>query len=531
MESNSDKLLVKGFCSYFELLIAQVSKDPLVLGKLLGTLRPGRLVLFVTPEARRKGWEDRARQVTRLCANTAVEWYSLPSPEHGVPEELAQKLAGNSRAQPRGVAVDVTTGRGLDRVLLVEVARKLFDRVSVVYCTSPPSRVELMPLDGRFRQSWLAVEFPFGEDVGSWLAQRLKPYGVEPKWNDRLRLTDRQREAFRESICTNAEFRSWLHSGSERAQQRRDDWGQQVTALEPLLRKRVEEYFSKLFSPLLPRRKARVAAEATQLRDGYEERLVAALLQCAQDAVTFLPAWKEHVQPLLKQEIRMAAHQRLEAIFSKKRLILEWRSHARETDDWLYQEARQLICGEPIHLLVAREASSELVPLLEENSLADLFEQWVACEVEHLVRQEAALREKVQEVASRVEVVSETSVVMELDVLVLLRTGDLLHLECKTHYHSGNQAQGSFLKDIKSRVKALEDYTGAYSEFSIVFPLTEEDIRQLKAHDEKSLRAKKFAKPSDWWNTLERLEEEGVDIVPVDRLREKLEEFVRRHTG
>jgi len=171
--------------------------------------------------------------------------------------------------------------------------------------------------------------------------------------------------------------------------------------------------------------------------------------------------------------------------------------------------------------------SEELRRLLVDRrtSMGRLFERWLPQAVAELIDQDELLRDRVAAVYEHVELFRGSTAVAELDVVVLFNSGDLVELEAKAHYSTANR------KEIEARIKALRDYCGAYSKYVLVFPLTQQDVRDLAMCDSDTLNTFHQLGMTDadrWGRFLGAVQpERDQEVVGIDRIGD----FLRKVGG
>ncbi|MCR4412728.1 MAG: hypothetical protein NUV77_09920, partial [Thermoguttaceae bacterium] len=128
------------------ILVASVSGDPIVLAKLLHAVRPAQLVLYSTPEARRRGWEKNARSVLEVCAARGLgltagfvrlEVEDTQTQGRWMSRQIFQTVDSFCAAHlgRGGVAFDCTTGQGILRILGYDAARRAAVARQRPFCT------------------------------------------------------------------------------------------------------------------------------------------------------------------------------------------------------------------------------------------------------------------------------------------------------------------------------------------------------------------------------------------------------------
>ncbi len=152
----------------------------------------------------------------------------------------------------------------------------------------------------------------------------------------------------------------------------------------------------------------------------------------------------------------------------------------------------------------------------EKTKFTQTFEDVVSSSVTNLILNDKELLDKVEAVAGGVEILQEGRKKIEIDTLILLKTGDIIALETKTAFAlKGLSSQ----KDLESRIKNIRDLTGAYTKWALVFPFTRNDLG-----DKKNDFLRNFSnKIENSWHSKDK------KILMIDELEKYLKEFILLH--
>ncbi|HQN73192.1 MAG TPA: hypothetical protein PLB16_07235, partial [bacterium] len=179
-----------------------------------------------------------------------------------------------------------------------------------------------------------------------------------------------------------------------------------------------------------------------------------------------------------------------------------------------------------LNLLLERaQQSSSLNVSLFSSNCPDLFEEMLCCELYCYQNSCKNSADKIHAIYHGIEVdlgkenSDKKSNVMELDALVIKKTGNLLNFEAKTHFSSAPR------KDMFSRIKNIKDYGGAKAKTYLVFPLTRDDIERIKDW----VPGEEFnfcATPDGWKNYIKTTEiEEDIKIIGFDEIGKELDDI------
>ena len=181
------------------LLIAMVSRDVIVLAKLIRTLCPRRVLLFCTAHARSQGWVEPARRLLAGLSERRPEivrdFAIIELPDEDLPARLKtygqQIVAACAAIGERGARVyfDCTTGQSIFHVvgfdLLKEMAAERGLQVGAVYCDADTGTLlRSTHQGGDLTHAVQSVAFRFA--VGQELTERFEMYGVTTRGGCRL---------------------------------------------------------------------------------------------------------------------------------------------------------------------------------------------------------------------------------------------------------------------------------------------------------------------------------------------------------
>jgi len=122
-------------------------------------------------------------------------------------------------------------------------------------------------------------------------------------------------------------------------------------------------------------------------------------------------------------------------------------------------------------------AKPPILHLLQANQSIDkLFEELVTVAIIKAITDSPELTEKVNSIYGNVKLVVDKTIKLEIDSLIMLKTGDLIAFEAKTGF---NTRLISSQKDLESRIKNIRDLTGAYTQWALIFPYNQEELKLL----------------------------------------------------
>lgn len=159
------------------------------------------------------------------------------------------------------------------------------------------------------------------------------------------------------------------------------------------------------------------------------------------------------------------------------------------------------------------------------SKISDLFEEMLCCELYEYQRCGEKKSDKVHAIYHGVELdlgkknSDKRSNAMELDALVLKKTGNLLNFEAKTHISSAPR------KDMFSRIKNVKDYGGAKAKTYLVFPLLRKDIDKIKEW-KPGLEFEFCTKPDRWKNYINETETESdINVIGFDEIKLEMDKI------
>ena len=279
---------------------------------------------------------------------------------------------------------------------------------------------------------------------------------------------------------------------------------------------------------------------------------------------------------MVDEEIRGPVRRFLD---SRQPLDHGWVRKAKTVSKWVVRKSRELVsqaymmrypdATEGVDLFTPRKTKTQVREeslaealisadlreyLLNEGCLGGLFEATVGALVRDVVLRQAALRDRVVGIYHGVELyhvdgdsdpvtkegeggASCRSIspkrsdipIAEVDTLVLFRSGDIVCIEAKAHYRSTASGKGSDAKDLRSRVKALGDSTGAYTEYLLVFPFIEEELEQLLSGASTSAGTKHVHNRPAWSRQLNAYRQiQRIRLLGLDRLEKTLVRYANQ---
>jgi len=545
-----------------ELLIAMVSRDVIVLAKLVRTLRPQRVLLFSTHHARAVGWVDNARRALEGIRGRLIGAFEIEQlPDADVSDQLAAirskvETCLDAGEVPGGtVAFDCTTGRGILRLLGYEVCRQAAAvrgrPMRIVFCDGDAQRIlSALVRDGRVTSYADPIRFRFAEGDEP-VAERFSMYGVRVREYRRLwppaapgpsgypvpagSLKELHRE-----LCSNVELRAFFHSYRNQLNR----WKTRQAVRETLEPGHVERFIRQKINEAADRLAQYACCNRSALKE-KRDTIINELVNAFTDYAPLNAGNDFWIHRYLDDRQLSGLNRILQNVTSREiKRVLRRRSslvnrgvaqQLRELLGSLRNELRRIAItrGEAA---AAHPASAKDHAAFQEESLdaglpsglrnmllrrgsrvPDLFEACVACAVTDAVAGQSLLNQAVAAVYRNVVVQREQQVLSELDTVVLLQTGDVLAFEAKTHYTSADH------KKIEANIKALRDFGGAYSTYALVFPLTRGEIKELgqgNATLQGKLESLGMADAASWAAFIRRVADaRDQRIVGIDELR------------
>lgn len=496
-------------------LVASVSGDPIVLAKLLQGVRPQRLLVFSTPEARRRGWEKNARAVvevygTRTRSGTAdflsLEGDQAESQGSSLAHQVFQGLCTccGAAGGEGSVAFDCTTGQGILRILGYEAARRAAAACQrpfhVVYCDGDRNEIVFAaPAGDGWRLEAKPVRFDCTEPAED-LQARFALYGVKaqakrclfhagrplatPSKNDHSQVFS--------ALCQSPELRWFFNSYYQLFKQwQLQKWRQ--TALPPdYLSRALAEQIRRLGETLsFPRRTGESAP--TNAVEKIVERCVQEYLEGDCSPTQWLKRYRadpqlqglrRRLQTQAAQEVLALSEELQRQIPDEMRML--HRQIVKSLRHWAAASGEDIPLGQgspdehrKFHqAYLADRGFQGATPWLanQDAKVGEIFEDCLARGVLQAIVN-SSLADLVGGVYQGVELMENDRPVAEFDTLVLFRTGDLLVFEAKTHYENADR------KKIQANTKQFRDCGGAYGRYLLVFPLVQEELDGLIAED------------------------------------------------
>ncbi len=148
------------------------------------------------------------------------------------------------------------------------------------------------------------------------------------------------------------------------------------------------------------------------------------------------------------------------------------------------------------------------------------FESVLEEEVRRIISGNKRLKEEIVSCYTGVKCKKNNQVLLELDILIMFKTGQLLIFEAKTSSKSATR------KDMESRVKNLKDLLGAKANLVVVYPFIKKDLDAIQdLNEEYFCSAWEFGLPefSGWYNYLrDSMHEFQRRIIGFDELEKEL---------
>jgi len=494
-------------------LVAMVSRDIIVLAKLIRGLRPRQARLFRTAHARSQEWGEAA---PRLLAGLRDEggllgdYQVVDLPEGDLPARLEAYRVSLARALPADlatglVAYDCTGGQNIFHVLGFGWVRQWAAprglTVAAVYCDADTGSLLVLPGDPSGQPVARPIRFRYRE--GRELAQRFAMYGVTCESGERLwppAVAAPALDALYEALCADARLRALFHSQWQfikrwQARQPRAA-AAPPGALWARVRERLKESVDTLPLPaagrsLVERRAVELVGDwvvrpedngawlERHAADPFHKDLNQRLQSLAAVLPSLLAPGKR--RGLERQDLQQNLLPGLfKALVGNLRLELEQHSRNRGEDPMLVPpEEKQAAMSEALDALrlPAEVAGRVRAALWEPQGLPLLFETCVA----RAVARRAATRAGLAAVYRNVALRQGARGVCEWDALVLMENGDIAVAEAKSHFSSAET------KKIESNIKQLRDFGGAYSSYRLVYPLTAAELAALAGESDAGL--------------------------------------------
>ena len=499
------------------MLIAMVSRDVIVLAKLVRTLCPHQVLLFGTDHARKNGWTDAAtRLLTDLKGNRPeilqdfrvidLANADLPAKLESFRRTLAQEVTRIGSAGT-SVAFDCTTGQSIFHVLGFDTIRGIGANrgveVSAVYIDADTRHIVRSTDRGdRIKYDQQPTEFRYR--AGAEVAERFGVYGVVPQGGQRLwpfkgNTTDDAAlcqlfDALGECEALRALFHSyWLKLKRWKQNQNlaseisgADIHAQVQLGIDGIAdlvsrqtgrhshREIVRADLSRAFAEFAPGGDA-----AAWLQRYLADKKLSSLNRLLQEYARVLPQSllngrnngkkrDELLQTLVRQFKVFVAKIRREADHLAQSVGHDPASFSRdEHRAFREQQVRTMDVAEDVKTLL----------LNPDQELPDLFEACIGCAVARAV--DCRFRDSVASVVQNVTFFKDDNPVAEIDTLILFRNADISILEAKTHCGNADH------KKIEANIKNVRDFGGAYSTYNLVYPLNGKDIAELAEEDER----------------------------------------------
>jgi hypothetical protein len=498
-------------------------------------LRPRRVLLFSTPHARQRGWEENAHRMLEAVRGSLIEDFRIdPLPDGDLQAELSSFRQGIQSALPAAtgpgfsVALDCTTGQGIFRILGYEFVRQAVSQSGcgfrVVFCDGDSGNIILAePAAVCAGLEVRPIQFQFSSGTNP-LLERFSMYGVSPTGSTRLWPHATGAGALQgvdsgtllllfDELCADKRLRAFFHSywnlvrmWKQRQSVETDyapnhmqevvdrlacEFAKHVTAVRALRDPAVaaKKIHAEVITALLEFVRGN-PANAGWLNVYLQDRCLRGLNRRLQQ---HLP---RNVKRILRQYLTQASNRMAENTAVDRRVAGQMRHLIKQLREELDRLARaqgedagpRAISAKEHHAFRERgldpAISDKVKSFLTHTSVttADLFELSAGCAVARIVDGDSRLKQAVACVHQNVNFLAGSQAVCELDSLVMLQTGDIFAFEAKTHYENADR------KKIEANIKQLRDFGGAYSGYGLVYPLTRSEVERLAQGDEREIR-------------------------------------------
>lgn len=541
------------------LLIAMVSRDVIVLAKLIRTLCPQRVLLFCTAHARSQGWVEPARRLLAGLAERRPEivrdFAIVELPDEELPARLKtygqQIAAARADIGERGARVyfDCTTGQSIFHVvgfdLLKAMAGERGLEVGAVYCDADTGTLLRSTQEGGdLTHAVQSVAFRFA--VGQELTERFEMYGVTTRGGSRLwPITTPSPDAaallqLYDALLEQAPLRAVFHS--YQLKQKRWKLRQKIgrdhpgDAIRLLAGARIADLATRVCA------RAGAMPRVLPIREQLEDALVAhvgragdtlawldiylrdkrltALQTLLLDQTAPLPSSLApgRDQGLLRQTLREDCQLFATSLIQELCQVLgglarspsQGHAHStpRDRRNWLASALQAIPLPAPVVDLL----------LVSGRQLPYLFEDCIGQATARLAAD--ALGDRVAAVYRNLILDLSNVPVAELDTLILSRDGGVAVVEVKTHRASADH------KKIESNIKQVRDFGGAFSAYRLVYPLTAaelEGVRQGRPATLDQLQALGMEDLNEWQGYLLAVERSRDQrVLGLDQLREAM---------
>ncbi|MBN2694677.1 hypothetical protein JXR93_08445, partial [bacterium] len=156
--------------------------------------------------------------------------------------------------------------------------------------------------------------------------------------------------------------------------------------------------------------------------------------------------------------------------------------------------------------------------VFNNSKIATLFESILSDLIVYSLSNNKAILNKVTSIYNNISIKRGDLVVLESDTFIILKSGDLIGFEAKTHYSSAP------IKDLNSRIKTIRDLNGK-NRFYLIFPLTKKDIDFLKKDNIKDIDLPdifsnmKLTQFQSWRSFIKRIDEyKDIKVLGLDEI-------------
>ena len=534
-----------------------VSRDIIVLAKLVRTLCPLKLVLFGTAHARDSGWTSAAAGMLETLNATRPDilgsFQVVDLPNSTLPEAIdffrASIIEAVVRVSERKgpVAFDCTTGPSIYHVLGFDTIRAIgvlrgFE-VSAFYVDADTGTILRSTVHGDVI-SYDHQPTTFRYQHGNELSERFGMYGVLATravrlWPEAVDL-ERQQELcdLYDALCNDRSLRAVFHSywfklgrwnsrkiatgaGAavdfpsllDRGINHLADWAYRKTGrLEHAAM--VRKSFTRAVSDIVPR-----ASNGDWLDHYRTDKKLSSLRHRLQDEKVSLAKkmFLGRRDGKRREEFIESFSPELRSFLKELKCGLErLNQSAGNAASSFSAEEQQAWREDELSALSLPESLKKL--LFSEMKLADLFEACVGAALARIV--DKCFRDSVAVVWQNVEFAVPGRSIAELDTLVLFSNADISVLEAKTHHGNAD------LKKIEANIKGLRDFGGAHSRYNLVYPLTSGELAELEEAEGTDLQKWDALDMEDafFWGKYLRMVRRTRDqrIIGLDELRDVL---------
>lgn len=496
------------------LLIAMVSRDVIVLAKLIRTLCPRRVLLFCTPHAMSAGWAEAAQRLlvvlTERRPDIVSDFSLVGLPDDNLParlntygEEITAACARIGDEDGR-VYFDCTTGQSIFHVIGVDALRAIAAKrgieVGTVYCDADTGTILRSSHQcGYFTHDVQNLDFRF--TTGQELAERFEIYGVTTNGGTQLWPVSKPAEdaaaliqlydALIEQDSLRAIFHSYqskMKRWKQRQQIGRDIpldaiwhlsntriWEIAAQACRLARAGHMESHIRKKIGDVLIAFAGERATTQTWLNRYLQDKRLSALQASLRHRITTLPTSLApgKTQGPLRQSLLKELNNSINGLVQTLRHELEGYALAtghepglftkEDWRNWLVSELQDIPLAIPVRDLLL--SPDRQLPFLFEECIGQAAARFAASD---------GLGDQVASIYQNLVLFLEEKPIAELDTLVLLRDGGIAVVEVKTHRANADN------KKIESNIKQIRDFGGAFSAYTLVYPLKAADLEGIR---------------------------------------------------